>query len=299
MTCNLLILQTKRNATVRALTAVTLACVAPEQFSAWQQFRTYLLMKAVPLIRTLPENEQIEMYSLLQHQEFEDGEYIVRQGDIGDKFYIITDGAADVIEEMVTGFRRNRNVLTRLYEGHSFGELALIYDEPRVASVQAVGSTSCLYLSKVAFRQALSTTQFNEVMQEISYQRMVLREKREHQHSKLTNNSFSADSSISTLSEFDVDFDGAMRYSPSSMLPLSSPQLHHAGSMSSVTSSATALSVTTTNVLVRRRFSTGDKFINKFNIIREIGRGTFGEVYLARNEETNELVAIKSANRYG
>jgi hypothetical protein len=88
-------------------------------------------MKAVPLIRTLPQSEQIEMYSLLQHQEFQDGEYIIRQGDVGDKFYIITDGAADVIEESYDSFHFRREVLTRLYEGHFFGEMAIIYDEPR------------------------------------------------------------------------------------------------------------------------------------------------------------------------
>lgn len=88
-------------------------------------------MKAVPLIRTLPQSDQLEMYSLLQHQEFHDGEYIIRQGDVGDKFYIITGGAADVIEESFDGFYFRRDVLTRLYEGHFFGEMAIIYDEPR------------------------------------------------------------------------------------------------------------------------------------------------------------------------
>jgi CRP-like cAMP-binding protein len=127
------------------------------------------------------------MYSLLQHQEFQDGDYIIRQGDVGDKFYIITGGAADVIEESFDGFYFRRDVLTRLYEGHFFGEMAIIYDEPRcvvpatsplclhhilsdflscrVASVVAVGRTSCLYLSKAAFREALSTQQFHMMMQ--------------------------------------------------------------------------------------------------------------------------------------
>jgi hypothetical protein len=88
-------------------------------------------MKAVPLIRTLPQSDQLEMYSLLQHQEFQDGEFIIRQGDVGDKFYIITGGAADVVEESFDGFYFRRDVLTRLYEGHFFGEMAIIYDEPR------------------------------------------------------------------------------------------------------------------------------------------------------------------------
>ena len=77
----------------------------------------------------------------------------------------------------------------RLYEGHFFGEMALIYDEPRVASVIAVGKTSCLYLSKAAFREALTDKQFHIMMQDISYQRVITREKREA--AKLTMSSLS------------------------------------------------------------------------------------------------------------
>lgn len=170
-------------------------------------------MKAVPLIRTLPQSEQIEMYSLLQHQEFHDGEYIIRQGDVGDKFYIITDGAADVIEESFDGYHFRREVLTRLYEGHFFGEMAIIYDEPRVASVVAVGRTSCLYLSKAAFREALTTQQFHMMMQvilcsffyfmskqNVAYERTLVRERREKTHiAKLL--SHESSSTVSNLTE--------------------------------------------------------------------------------------------------
>jgi CRP-like cAMP-binding protein len=123
--------QIQRNATVRAVTRTLLGVVYPKDFYLWHKFRTFLLMKAVPLIRTLPQSDQLEMYSLLQHQEFQDGDYIIRQGDVGDKFYIITGGAADVVEEAFDGFYFRRDVLTRLYEGHFFGEMAIIYDEPR------------------------------------------------------------------------------------------------------------------------------------------------------------------------
>lgn len=80
-------------------------------------------------------------------------------------------------------------IFLRLYEGHFFGEMALIYDEPRVASVIAVGKTSCLYLCKAAFREALTDKQFHIMMQDISYQRVITREKREA--AKLTMSSLS------------------------------------------------------------------------------------------------------------
>lgn len=143
--------------TIRAITPVIVGKIEATQFHIWHQFRIFLLMKAVPVFCTLPQDEQLEIYSLLQHEDFDDGECIVLQGEIGDKFYVITDGAVDVVETFMT--EKNvvtRRTLTRLYEGHFFGELALIYDEPRVASVIAVGYTSCLYITKEEFRNALT-----------------------------------------------------------------------------------------------------------------------------------------------
>jgi hypothetical protein len=35
-----------------------------------------------------------------------------------------------------------------MFEGHYFGELALIFDEPRNASVRAIGTVNCMYISK-------------------------------------------------------------------------------------------------------------------------------------------------------
>ncbi|CAM9700356.1 unnamed protein product, partial [Hapterophycus canaliculatus] len=66
-------------------------------------------------------------------------QYIVRQGEAGDVFYMIVKGTVDVLETSVdleTGKQRTR-VLVQMFEGHYFGELALIYGEPRNASVRA------------------------------------------------------------------------------------------------------------------------------------------------------------------
>lgn len=70
-------------------------------------------------------------------------------------------------------------VLTRLYEGHCFGEMALIYDEPRNASVQATTYTTCVYLHKDAFRKHLCDNAFNKLIEETVLKTAYLREQRE------------------------------------------------------------------------------------------------------------------------
>ena len=55
----------------------------------------------------------------LQTAEFSKGDYIVRQGETGDRFFIIQSGEVKVVDEPPTGKPR---VLCVLYEGHHFGE---------------------------------------------------------------------------------------------------------------------------------------------------------------------------------
>eukprot|EP01041_Mallomonas_annulata_P004675 gene4673-9267_t len=261
----------RRNATVRAITHAKVAVLTPEHFLKWNHFRTFLLMKEVPMFRTLPHAEQLHLYSQLQHQEFNDGEYIVRQGDVGDKFYMITEGAVDVVEERVSeSGGRTMEVLVRLYEGHFFGEMALIYDEPRVASVLAVGRTSCLYLTTVAFREALSAQQFHIMMQEISYKRVLMREQR-----KITRE-------MTVVKKMEEDDDMSVESGESELNRRGSGVFDDTNG--SETSNGSQ-KVTTTNKLVRSRLSTGDRLINKYLVIKEIGRGTSGDVYLCKNEE--------------
>lgn len=125
--------EAKRTATIAAVTRTKVGLVSPGQFHKWDNFRLFLLMRTFPLIKTLPKSDQFEMYNLFTHEEFAPGEFIVRQGDFGDKFYIIVEGSADVKElDPDFGDDYGKSIsLTRLYEGHSFGEMALIFDEPR------------------------------------------------------------------------------------------------------------------------------------------------------------------------
>jgi CRP-like cAMP-binding protein len=252
---------------VRALSSVKIGVVSKEHFHVWHDFRIFLLMKAVPLFRTLPDYEQLEMYSLLEHQDFEDGEYIVTQGDIGDKFYVITDGAVDIVETVLGADNQyHKNILTRLYEGNFFGELALIYDEPRVASVIAVGHTSCLYITKDKFREALSGKQFHDAMEKIAHKRSEMREQRID---------ISIHGEHNSTQEFFSSSGQPSRKENSKEVSMSLP--------------------ISRNALFRK--SNQSHYINSYEILQEVGRGSYGVVFLARNSVTDEKVVIKSISR--
>ena len=78
---------------------------------------------------------------------------IVRQGDMGDKFYLIRSGQATVLETDPAGREIEVNVL---YSMDFFGEVALLRDVPRVATVRARGDMQVFSLMRVDFQNILA-----------------------------------------------------------------------------------------------------------------------------------------------
>jgi CRP-like cAMP-binding protein len=79
---------------------------------------------------------------------YADGEPIIRQGEAGDCFYILATGSADVLAD---GAKR-----AAMGPGDSFGEIALLRNVPRTASVVAVGPVEAFAVGRDAFVGAVS-----------------------------------------------------------------------------------------------------------------------------------------------
>jgi len=75
------------------------------------------------------------------------GEEVIVQGEIGDRFFLIEQGEVEVFENGV--FRRNEG------PGESFGEIALLRDVPRTATVRTTVQTRLLVLERDQFLLAV------------------------------------------------------------------------------------------------------------------------------------------------
>ena len=104
------------------------------------------VLKALPILKDLSESERTRMVGEFKEQEYSEGEFIVRQGDRGDTFYIIRDGQAEVSKN-VEGIDEVA-VITLLGSGDYFGEGALLKDEPRAANVRAVNGVVKVFLAR-------------------------------------------------------------------------------------------------------------------------------------------------------
>lgn len=107
----------------------------------------------VSILDNLDKWERLTVADSLEPVQFEDGEEIVRQGEPGDDFFIITEGTAAVLQ------RRSENdepvEVGRLGVSDYFGEIALLLDRPRAATVVARGPLKCVKLDRARFERVL------------------------------------------------------------------------------------------------------------------------------------------------
>jgi CRP-like cAMP-binding protein len=87
----------------------------------------------VPLFSDLPPQAFIELFERGPLLRYKKGQRIFEQGSIGQSFFIVCQGSVRVLRQ------ENGNVreLAQLPEGSFFGEMALLSDNPRIASVEA------------------------------------------------------------------------------------------------------------------------------------------------------------------
>lgn len=110
------------------------------------------LLEDLPLLCSLEPYERHKIADALESVVYEDGEVVVRQGDVGENFYFIEQGEARVT---VTDEEGTLYELKGLGKGGYFGELALLHDKPRVATVSAKGRLKVATLGKKAFVRLL------------------------------------------------------------------------------------------------------------------------------------------------
>jgi ATP-binding cassette subfamily B protein len=109
---------------------------------------------SVPLFSTL---DGVLLAALVSHfvtQRYEAGAVIFEEGQVGDKLYVVTRGQVEVVTTGATGFEKRLAVLR---EGDYFGEMALLRDTPRSATVRARTSVTLLELDRTQLAALLRT----------------------------------------------------------------------------------------------------------------------------------------------
>jgi len=101
-------------------------------------------LRDVPFFKGLSKRELATIAQQIDEVEVEAGAVIAREGDFGHEFFVIMDGTAEVL--------RGDSPIAELGPGEFFGEMALLDEERRTATVKAISPMKLLVMTRSSFR---------------------------------------------------------------------------------------------------------------------------------------------------
>jgi cAMP-dependent protein kinase regulator len=107
-------------------------------------------LKKVPLLASMDAYERSQLADALVVESFNEGQTIMTQGEIGNKFYILEDGEAVA--------KKNGVEVMNYSHGDYFGELALIKNQPRAATVVCKTPAKVLSVDAKSFKRLFNVS---------------------------------------------------------------------------------------------------------------------------------------------
>lgn len=105
------------------------------------------LIRKVPLFAHCSRGEIAEVAKIADEIDVKAGKVLTREGDRGQEFFVLLDGAADVMQ--------NGRKVNTLGPGDFFGEIALVSRCPRTATVTTTAPCNLLVITAASFRALL------------------------------------------------------------------------------------------------------------------------------------------------
>ncbi|KAJ1459639.1 cyclic nucleotide-binding-like protein [Pelagophyceae sp. CCMP2097] len=134
--------------------------------SAEKQLFLFGVLKQLFFLKELTKKEIDVLVQAMTEMTYAPGEVIIKQGAVGDMFYVVEDGICDIevdgvgkVMEIPCADKNDAHV-----ERRYFGELALLYDAPRAATVLARGAVTTWGLDRVTFKSILQDTEKKKIM---------------------------------------------------------------------------------------------------------------------------------------
>jgi MFS family permease len=144
---------------IRAALAAPAVCAVVLMAALWRRLRDIdasatipqveiQLLRRIPMFAALPAPSLEGVARQLLAVEVPAGTVVISEGDCGDRYYAVADGELTV--------SRQGRLLRTIANGDGFGEIALIRDVPRQATVTAVNDTLLYSLEKESFLETIT-----------------------------------------------------------------------------------------------------------------------------------------------
>ena len=117
-----------------------------------EKYETFL--KNVEILSTIEPYELMQISDALKTATFKKGDFIIKEGEMGDVFYILEEGKCEATKTLEPG--KPDTVIKEYSVGDYFGERALIKGEPRACNIIAVSDTvKVISLDRISFKRLL------------------------------------------------------------------------------------------------------------------------------------------------
>jgi CRP-like cAMP-binding protein len=131
------------------------------------------LLAKCDLLRHLPADEIERLLPCFRSRHLRPGGILFRANDPADALYIIAMGKLEVLAASA-GAGTNDRFIAQLGKGHAFGEMGLLSDRMRTATIRAIEETDLLEISKADFERLIASDhQLAETVQRISHERAI------------------------------------------------------------------------------------------------------------------------------
>ncbi|MEO0795141.1 MAG: cyclic nucleotide-binding domain-containing protein [Verrucomicrobiota bacterium] len=112
------------------------------------------LLRKHALFHKINEAALERFLQVLHKEEFEPGQIIIREGESGNRLYMISSGRVVIEKKVFNKEQITSERIAVLQKGETFGEMELVDSQPRSATVRALDETFCLSLSRDDLRYA-------------------------------------------------------------------------------------------------------------------------------------------------
>ena len=142
------------------ITVLGVTTLKPQKYFSFFSQLNY--MKKTELFRNTSDSLIIKICLLMSKEKFTQGNIIMNEGEMGDKFYLIKNGKVLV--------KKNNKLIREMEQGSCFGEMALLVNEPRSATIEASTKVTTYVLTKQAFNDVLDKNMLMYLKKKVALQ---------------------------------------------------------------------------------------------------------------------------------
>ncbi len=125
------------------------------------------------LFESIGERDMDYVIDAMSREMFGAGDRIFSEGEVGEKFYVVECGRCNVIQKIGDSASGKEIIVGEIETGGCFGELALLYDTPRAASIEAAETCRVWSVSRDTFRRILATTAASSIQEKCQFLRNI------------------------------------------------------------------------------------------------------------------------------